>query len=226
LWEIRRFDTVRAVPVTIMLARPDLFNAQLLRDDTGALRAIDQRWVNTGDSITRGIEAGLRTNGKWNGGSWGAGMDGSYLLKKVSRPLPSAPFGESEVGRFLFVGDLGLKWKHTAYASYRKGNWSGMLQNLYRHGYSDQVLPGVASGRVTPPQFDPKVDAYSIFNVSATYTGIRNLSLTAGIKNLFDKDPPFAVTYDSNTGAGSSWEPRVADPRGRSLTLMANYKFF
>ena len=37
--------------------------------------------------------------------------------------------------------------------------------------------------------------------------------------NLFDTDPPFAITYDSNTGAGSSWEPRVADPRGRSYTL-------
>ena len=58
------------------------------------------------------------------------------------------------------------------------------------------------------------------------YTGFQNLTLTAGVKNLMDEDPPFAITYDSNTGAGSSWEPRVADPRGRSFTLMATYKFF
>ena len=50
-------------------------------------------------------------------------------------------------------------------------------------------------------------------------------SLTVGVKNLFDKDPPFAVTYDSNTGAGSSWEPRVADPRGRSYTVQVDVKF-
>ena len=67
---------------------------------------------------------------------------------------------------------------------------------------------------------------YSIFHASVSYTGIKNLTLTAGIKNLLNEDPPFAITYDDNTGAGSSWEPRVADPRGRSFTLMANYKFF
>jgi iron complex outermembrane receptor protein len=49
--------------------------------------------------------------------------------------------------------------------------------------------------------------------------------VTAGIKNLLNKDPPFAITYDSNTGAGSSWEPRVADPRNRSFTLLAEYRF-
>jgi iron complex outermembrane receptor protein len=49
--------------------------------------------------------------------------------------------------------------------------------------------------------------------------------LTAGIKNVFNTDPPFAITYDSNTGSGSSWEPRVADPRGRSFTIAADVKF-
>ena len=46
------------------------------------------------------------------------------------------------------------------------------------------------------------------------------------VKNLLDKDPPFAVSYDSNFGSGSSWEPRVADPRGRSFVLNLEYKFF
>jgi iron complex outermembrane receptor protein len=101
-----------------------------------------------------------------------------------------------------------------------------MLQNVFRSGYKDQVLPGVANGTVVPPDWNPDVKAYSIFNASVTYVGFKNMTLTGGIKNLFDKEPPFAITYDSNTGAGSSWEPRVADPRGRSFTLTANYKFF
>lgn len=49
--------------------------------------------------------------------------------------------------------------------------------------------------------------------------------LSAEVKNLFNTAPPFSAVYDSNTGAGSSWEPRVADPRGRSFTLMVDYKF-
>jgi iron complex outermembrane receptor protein len=225
IWEIRKYDSIKSIDLATLLANYDLFQDRFVRDAGGNLIGIDQRWVNSGEAVTRGIEAGARTNGKiWEGG-WTAGIDGSYLLKKKNRPLENAPFGKSEVGQFVFTGDLGLKWKHTAYLTYQKGNWSGMFQNVYRDGYTDQVLPGVASGRVKPSNYNPKVDAYSIFHASVTYSGIKNLTLTAGIKNLFDEDPPFAITYDSNTGAGSSWEPRVADPRGRSLTFMANYKF-
>ena len=49
--------------------------------------------------------------------------------------------------------------------------------------------------------------------------------LSGGIKNLFDTDPPFAITYDSNFGSGSSWEPRIADPRGRSFTVSVEATF-
>ena len=135
-------------------------------------------------------------------------------------------FGPSEIGKFLFTGDLGLKWKHTANVTYKQGDWSTTLLNVYRSGYKDQVLPGVANGVVHPSDLNPDVKAYSIFHLSLSYTGVPNTTITAGIKNLFDKDPPFAITYDSNSGAGSTWEPRVADPRGRSFTLLVNYKFF
>jgi len=227
LWEIRKYDTIDSFNVATMVANYNLFQEQFIRDAAGNLAIIDQRWLNAGERITRGVEVGARLNGKFSTGSvWGLGIDGTRLLEKKSRATKNAEFGESEIGRFLFTGDLGLKWKHSAYATYKYGNWSGMLQNIYRSGYDDQVLPGVASGRVTPSEYQRKVDDYSIFNLSVNYTGFQNLTLTAGIKNLLDEDPPFAITYDSNTGAGSSWEPRVADPRGRSFTLLANYKFF
>lgn len=226
LWEVRKEDTIDSFGVSTMVANYNLFKDQFLRDPAGNLVIIDQRWVNAGERITRGLELGARTNGKAFGGIWTAGIDGSRLLEKKSRATKNAPFGESEVGRFVFTGDLGLKWKHTAYVTFKQGDWSGMLQNIYRAGYKDQVLPGVQSGLVKPANWQEKVDAYSIFNASVNYTGFKNLVVTAGIKNLFDQDPPFAITYDSNSGAGSTWEPRVADPRGRSYTLQVNYKFF
>ena len=77
---------------------------------------------------------------------------------------------------------------------------------------------------MSPPDLHERVKPYTIYNLSAAYSPNEQWRITAGIKNLFDTDPPFAITYDSNTGAGSSWEPRVADPRGRSFTLMLEYK--
>jgi iron complex outermembrane receptor protein len=65
-----------------------------------------------------------------------------------------------------------------------------------------------------------------LYNLSISYLGLGPAyRLTLGVKNLFDKDPPFAITYESNSGAGGSWEPRVADPRGRSFTAAAEVKF-
>ena len=93
------------------------------------------------------------------------------------------------------------------------------------HGLCFSVLPGVAAGRVSPPDVVETTSNYVIYNMSVGYEFNENLQLTAGVKNLFDKDPPFAVNYDSNLGSGSSWEPRVADPRGRSFTLLAEVKF-
>ena len=50
--------------------------------------------------------------------------------------------------------------------------------------------------------------------------------MIAGVRNLLNAEPPFSAVYDTNTGAGSDWEPRIADPRGRSYTLRVEYKFY
>jgi iron complex outermembrane receptor protein len=225
-WSIQRTGTIQILTLTQLIDNYALFPERFIRDGSGALTAVDQRWINAGETETAGLELTLRGAFAAMGAKWTAGLDGTYLLKKRSRVVPSAPWSASEIGQFSFAGDLGLRWKHSAFVSYARGPWSGMVTQVYRGGYNDQVLPGVAAGAVTPPDWKPKVDAYTTYNLSASYSGIRNLTLTALVKNIFDRDPPFAITYDSNFGSGNSWEPRVADPRGRALVLSLDYKFF
>ena len=163
----------------------------------------------------------------WNGKLVGD-VNVSQLLEKQSRLIANAPFGNSEVGRFTRASDIGLKWKSTASVSYRKGKWVSRVSQLYRAGYMDYVPPGILSGVYLPfaPDYNPKVDAYITYNASLTYRWSKSLTVVAGIKNLLNQEPPFSISYDTNTGAGSSWEPRIADPRGRSFTLSVEYKFF
>jgi iron complex outermembrane receptor protein len=226
LWSIRRTGTVQSLSLTDLVANYTLFPNNFIRDTAGNLTFIDQRWVNAGETITKGIDINARAGGRVGPGSWGVLLEGSYLLEKKSRLIASAPMGASEIGVFTRTGDLGLRWKHSITGSYVQGPWNATLTQLYRSGYKDAVLPGVANGSVTPPDWTPNVSAYTLYNMSVGYTGIKNLGLTFGIKNLFDKDPPFSAVYDTNTGAGSSWEPRVADPRGRSFTFTVDYKFY
>jgi iron complex outermembrane receptor protein len=226
-WAIRREGTIQSFGLSTILANYSLFPENFIRDQsTGAIKQVDIRWVNAGETRTKGIELSLRGNLKVMGGSFSAGLDGSYLTEKKSRLLTNTPFGPSELGRFTRSSDLGIRWKHTAFVAYGMGDWVGTLRQQYTGGYIDYVPPGVANGNLKPSQYDPKVKAYTLYHASVAYTGIKNMTLIAGVKNLFDKDPPFANNYDTATGAGSSWEPRVADPRGRSFVLSVDYKFF
>ena len=125
-------------------------------------------------------------------------------MVKREKLLPNLPY-TNLVGVFSFAGDLGLKWKHNAFVSYSAGGFTGTFSQIYRDGYENQALPGSAAR----PGFNPRVRPYITYNASASQIVSERLTLTLGVKNVFNTDPPFAITYDSNLGAGSSWEPRV-----------------
>jgi iron complex outermembrane recepter protein len=226
-WDINRKGTIQSFGLTTLAANYLLFPQNFFRDPvTNALLAVDTRWVNAGETITKGLELGVRAGFQAGGARWTTGLDVSYLLDKRSRLIPSAPLSSSEVGVFTRAGDLGIRWKHTAFITRTAGDWTATLAQVYRGKYADHVISGVANGTVVPANWNPIVKPYEVFNLSVGYTGIKNLAVIAGVKNLLNEDPPFSVTYDTNTGAGSSWEPRVADPRGRAYTLRLEYKFF
>ena len=224
-WDIRRTGTIQALNLSTLVGNSALFPEVFLRDATGNLVAIDTRAVNSGKTITKGMEIGARATGKLGAGAFIASIDGTYLIERKSQLLASTPFGPNEVGTFSRSNDIPLRWKHAASFVYTQGPWTGTLTQLYSAGYKDAVLPGVANGTVVPPNWSPNVKAWVTYNLSATYTGFKNLGVTLGVKNILNTNPPFSAAYDGNTGAGSSWEPRIADPRGRSYTILASYLF-
>jgi len=227
-WTIKREGTIQSLGVTGangFIANYNLFQDRFLRNANGDITYIDTSWINAGETKTKGLEFALRGAASVGGDRITAGLDVSYLLGKKSRLIKGQPFGASEVGRFTRSDDLGIRWKHSVFVTYTHGDWSGTLTQIYRGGYTGYVPPGVAAG-YTPARWNPEVDPYWLHHVTVTYTGYKDLKLSVGVKNIFDTKPPFANSYDTNTGSGSSWEPRVADPRLRSLLLQAEYTFF
>jgi iron complex outermembrane recepter protein len=198
--------------------------AKFVRNAAGTLVLIDLTADNIGSRRTEGLEFALRGGIDGLGGSFDLGLDGTWLLEKKENLAAAAPLRDL-IGKFTYAGDLGLEWKHNAWVTYNRDDFTITFSQIFRSGYENQALPGIANGTVTRPGFNPRVDEYVIYNLSLSQRFGDRLKLTAGVKNLFDTDPPFAITYDSNTGAGSSWEPRVADPRGRSFTMLAEVRF-
>jgi iron complex outermembrane receptor protein len=219
-WSIAVDDTIGALTLDQLLANISFFEDRVTRTN-GTITLIDLRADNIGSRRTKGLEVSLRGGFDAGGGEFGLGLDGTYLLEKKERFLPSAPFNDV-LGKFTFAGDLGLEWKHNAWINYTRDDFSLTFSQIYRSGYENQVISAAAAAR---PDFNARVEPYITYNMSISQRFGDRFKLTAGVRNVFDTDPPFAITYDSNTGAGSSWEPRVADPRGRSFTLAAEVKF-
>ena len=187
----------------------------------GTIEYVRSGWINAGGVKTRGADLGLRGDGKVNDTKWSAALDGTWTQSFKFAELAGQEYKEY-VGKF-YTRDLYLRWKHSATLSVSRGDWSGMLSQFFASGYKDQV-PNKGIG-APPAGFDPDVSSYTRFGLSTTYTGWKNASITSGIPNLFDRDPPFtAHNVDEVVGAG--WDPRVADPRGRSYSLTLKHKFF
>ena len=224
-WRIERSNSIRGIARSDLVSNYDIFKENFVRDSSGRILFIDQRRVNAGGSLNEGVELALRGNFKALGGRFNAGLDSSFVTKAQNKVLPNLPYGPDLTSQFTQAGELFLDYKHSAFVTYTAENWSASLSQRYSAGYVDQVVDGVRLGLVNPPNDEVETDPYITYNASASYTGFKNFDITFGIRNLLDTDPPFARSYLSQTGGGSNYEPRVADPRGRSFTLLLDYDF-
>lgn len=222
-WSIAVDNTIGSLTIDQLLFNQSLFPDRVIRAGGPGtpITTLDLRADNIGSRRTQGLEISLRGGTDLFGGVLTAGLDGTRLLKKRERFLASSPYGPSLIGRFTYAGDLGLKWKHSAYVTWANDDLTFSLSQIYRDGYTNNALPASA----TRPDYNREVSSYTLYNFAATVRVQKGFSMTFGVRNILDTDPPFAITYDSNTGAGSSWEPRVADPRGRSFTFSVETKF-
>ena len=87
------------------------------------------------------------------------------------------------------------------------------MSQTFKSGYTDQ--------NNVDPQYQHDVPSYSLLSVSGSYVW-KGLLLTAGVKNLFDKEPPFS---NQGTLFQKGYDPRYTDPVGRAYYLRGSYTF-
>lgn len=223
-WEIERTNTIRSPNLPTLIDNYALFSANWIRDSSGKVVAIDRRFINSGGTLMRGVELDANLSGKLAGGLWHVNLNGSYINTFKEKPLANEPYSPNEVGEYVQFYNLPLKWKHTLSLDWAKGDWTHTLSQIYRAGYKDELPISVANGSYIPPNWNPDVDDYVLYNYSVTWTGLQNTRLTFAVRNLLDTDPPFTA-HQVDFASGAAWEPRVADPRGRSFFMMGEYRF-
>ena len=222
-WEIERTNTIRAASRDVLITYYDEFEANWIRDASGEVVAIDRRYINSGGSITRGVELDANFNGELAGGRWNINLNGSYLNLFKTKALETLPYSDNLIGKYVRYYNLPIRWKHTLSFNWTREAWSHTFTQIHRDGYYDE--PAASFPSYIPDGWNPRVEGYTTYNYNVTWTGIDRLKLGFGIKNLFNQDPPFTA-HQNDFAAGAGWEPRIADPRGRAYTLLVEYDFW
>ncbi len=231
-WSIRVKDLISGLPEQAVFADPAKFAGRFVRCSqipaTGAgitrsdidactgfpgigydpIAFIDTATENLGELRTSGIDLSAAwRSGATPSGNFGLSIEGTYVTKYRYQREKNGTFINA-VGRYSDNAPV-FRWQHVATASWNDDQFGVTLGQRFKSGYVDQDGVNV-------------VQRYYLFDLSASYTGVKNLTVTAGVLNLFDSNPPLSV---QNTTFQRGFDPRFTDPLGRTFTLRMAYKF-
>ncbi|MDQ6627419.1 MAG: TonB-dependent receptor, partial [Pseudomonadota bacterium] len=119
-----------------------------------------------------------------------------------------------EVGTFV-GGNPIFRWQSNANVNWTIGPWGAGIFGHYKSGYGDQ------NDNTVSPAYN-KVSSYTTFDVYGTWAPSKALSLTLGVRNVFDRDPPFS---NQNFVFQGGYDPRFTDPTGRTYYARGTYNF-
>jgi iron complex outermembrane receptor protein len=162
-WNIAVDNTILgALTIPQLFANISFFPERITRTN-GIITLVDLRAGNFGSRRTEGLEFTGRAGSRAFGGDINLSFDGTYLLDKRERLLPTAPYRDLR-DKWVLVGDIGLKWKHNAAITYGRNGFGLSFSQIYRSGYANQTLPASAAR----PDFNRRVKPYVIYNASVS----------------------------------------------------------
>ncbi|MCM2313182.1 MAG: TonB-dependent receptor [Steroidobacteraceae bacterium] len=190
-------------------------------DTLGQLQIINTSFTNIGEQNVSGVDFGVYYDTDLAGGTLGLTLDYSRLLDFERVELTSA--GDRFVTR-----DLAGEYEYPEDRFVLSGDWS-----IADWGFSAAVNY-IGKFEDTPDvNFDGtldydsnrtrSVDAFVTLNLQARYTGFEGLTLSLGLENALDEDPPFAVG-DGDTDL-YGYVSSQHDPRGRFAYGKVTYRF-
>ncbi|QHH97904.1 TonB-dependent receptor [Acinetobacter dispersus] len=218
--EIR--NQISALDSAAIFADPNKYQDKFVRKTDGSIDYVITTMQNMGNIKTEGIDLGLNyLTPVTSTGRFGFGIDGTYITKYDYQTEKDGEWF-SNLGAYkdnspISNGGPTIRWKHVANLNWYYENWSLNFQQQFTSGYKDQNSDNLADGYK-----NHRVSDYTVYNVSGTYKGFKNLDLTLGIKNLFDEDPTVSNTV---TNFQYGYDPRFSDPTGRTYFARGTYKF-
>ena len=223
-FKLRLKNTVtNGVPIATILADLQQYGGLVTRAPAtpnfpnlpGPITNILQTFVNLGAVHIEGLD--LEAHYKWPRGSWGRlrlDVNGTYFIRYDGQNLDGSYTGVVSNALGSPVTGVIPRWKHYAVASWDSGPWALSLAQSYISGYVDVNTDLNGDER--------RVSSQSLFDVQGSYTGFKHLTLTLGVKNVLDTNPPATNTRVSFQ---AGYDPQNYDARARFVYGSIRYEF-
>ena len=236
-WNTKINDTVGVIPETSIFGDPAKYSGNYVRcskltpaeqaalvSTCGGQNTVDplafivQTQQNLGSIKASGLDFSFAARSAATSfGTFGLSMQGTYMLNWEQQLEPNGPFYDA-VGNYS--NDLGFpvpRWKHVIMANWTYGAWGVNLFNRLSSKYKDQNQTEFGG------EFDDNtVGGNSVWDLTGSWTGIKGLTVSGGILNLFDERAPFS---NQGTTFQVGYDPRFSTPLGRQFFVRLGYEF-
>ena len=225
-WKIDHKGIIDRPILTFQVENADLFPGTVFRADPnardiavgapGALRgeesgdlqpSVRQTYFNIASQKAEGIDVGVTLRNTL--GSYGrltSALAGTYNLNYKRATSPGEPL-------LQYIGTYNYpRWRANAGFDWEYGPWTTTVFVNYIHRYYQ------ANGTEFGGASD-YIDSWTTTDLQVQYKGFKNWTLALGVKNVFDRDPPFSD--DDNQGFDFS----VHNPVGRFFYGRVRYSF-
>jgi iron complex outermembrane receptor protein len=179
------------------------------------ITAIDQRFINIGEVKIQGLDLDAKFTGPAT--EWGrlrGQINGTYYIQYDAQ-APDGTFGGFVSNAFQAVATgITPRWKHYASVTWDRGPWMATVGHSYQTSYIDVQ---------TDPNGDlRRVGNLSLWDLQGAYSGFKNLTLSLGVKNVFDTNPPLT---NQNLTFQAGYDASYYDARARFVYARAEYSF-
>ena len=171
---------------------------------------------NLGEVHTDGVDISLNYRLRAGGlGNFTFGSNSTYVRRFDYQDEPGGIYTKA-VGAYKGGVTTGggpiFRWQSVATVNWALGPFGAGIVGRYKSGYLDQNTGGEGN----------RVSSYTVFDLSGTWQPSKAFLLTVGVKNVFDRDPPYsnqAATFQVG------YDPRYTDPIGRDYYVRGTYTF-
>ncbi len=142
----------------------------------------------------------------------------TYYMTTKTKQTPAAPW--DEFNGIYGPGAPGPRWRSALTVTSEFGPWT--VQGLVRGwaGLYDSALPG----RQLPAN-TRRIPGYDEVDLTLAWSGIKKLKLTGAIKNVVDRQPPFAAANATNNNTTQQGFAEIYSSRGRFYQVGAELTF-